>query len=524
MKRSRSNETAFSKTAVIFVLICCLCLASCGKAGTDTESRGGKESSQSTQPLADGGISAQPLEGEDKSEEESSRPAGPTSIEEIIAMDSTPMPDQVIPEGREVVTLGTFGEVLSYRQLYKAVSTFNQVQDKYFVYVEEYSSYNRFLMDIARKQGMDLYSFSPYGSVSKEALVSNGVLEDLTPYFEKSDIISRENMVDSVWRAGSVEDRLYFLIPSFRCRGLLVEKGTTKEGAWSGKDYIELGLKNPGCMLTDGIQTNPANPLIGDLQWYMSAFINWEDLTCSFDSDEFIGLLESLKTLGDYKYEDADEDASPAELIRERVYLTTSVLISLDYGLRSYRDITDAFGDDYEIAGFPSADGSLQYGMIYDEIYCMNAASGNKEGAWAFLEYLLSEDYQQPDPPIYDRHDDSTIATMLNGAFPARKDMLEKGLQANVDYVDDPMRVSYRTNRYDGETEKGGYGGTTKEDKEAIWHIIDNAYRPSFDVGDHTLLIVLQEETDPFFLGQKTAEEVADIIQSRLSLYLAEYE
>ena len=134
------------------------------------------------------------------------------------------------------------------------------------------------------------------------------------------------------------------------------------------------------------------------------------------------------------------------------------------------------------------------------------------------MEYLVSEEFQQPEPPVYD----SDSSSLMNTAFPVRKEMLEKGLQDNVDYAAGPdAKISLHTNRYTGE-KKECYEGTTEEDKQAILHMIDNAYRLGGFDRDYNLLAILIEDTDPFFQGQKTAEEAAEIIQSRVSLYLAE--
>lgn len=469
-------------------MLCCLCLSGCGAKNPENKD------SETT------GSSPEPTQS----------PA-PTHEDYY----SAPMPEQTIPEGRETVTLGIFGKVNVWSPMYKAVNAFNQAQEKYFVKIEAYNNIDRFRMDLARKQGTDLYSV--YMGVNPENLVTQGVFEDLTPYFEKSDAVGRDDIVDAVWRAGSVGDKLYFLIPCFICHGILVEKGHTKEGAWSGKDYIELGKRSPGSMLNQTIQT-PTSQFLSELEEYMLAFVNWEDRTCSFDSDAFIALLEDLKALSSYKYEAVDGQATTAELIHGKTYLSTFVTIQMDSGLHSYREIKDAFGDGYEIAGLPTADGSLKYDLdCFEQIYGMNAASQNKEGAWAFLEYLLSEEYQQPEPPNYIQDYESP----LGGYFPARKDSLEKGLQAYIDYVKDPNeKIFYVTNRYSKE-KKEGFEGFTEEDRQAVLRIIDNSYR-LFSARDSVLLTVLVEETEAFFQGQKSAKDVAKIIQSKITLYLTE--
>lgn len=488
------------KAVIACALVCCLCLSGCG-AGTpdqDTETK-------NSEAVGSGADSAQPTPSHQPTPQ-------PASWEEY---NRAPMPEQYVPEGREIITLGTLFRPTISSIIYKSVNAFNQAQDKYFVRIEIYSSYDKFLIDIARKQGTDLYDL--YKGVSVDDLARKGILENLAPYFDDSDVVGREDVVDAVWRAGSVDDKLYFLIPRFQCSGILVEKGYTKEGAWSGKDYLELGKKYPDSMLSDGIQ-DPSQQILSQLKEYMAAFINWEDRTCSFDGDEFIALLEDLKVLGSYSYEAVDGSATLADLIRGKIYLTDFMALRMDFGISSYQDVRDAFGDSYEIAGVPTADGSLKYGLLYDQMYGMNAASENKEGAWAFLEYLLSEKYQQPNSP----YPISGQSSLLGMMFPARKDSLEQGLQANVDYAADPNEgVTYhRTNRYTNEKIEG-YEGFTEEDKRAVLHIIDNTYRQSFE-GDYILMNILFEEAEPFFQGQKSAKEVVKIIQSRVSLYLIE--
>ena len=491
--RKLMRKIKIMKAVIIYLLVCCLGFSGCG-LNEDMESGNSEAVGSESEPTP-------------------SPPPADMSIEEYLR---APMPNQVIPEGRETVTLGTFGEVTAVSSMYKAVDAFNHAQEKYFVWIEIYYNYDRFLLDIARKQGTDLYSL--YQGVSADTLVKQGILEDLTPYFESSEVVSREDIVDAVWRAGSVDDKLYFLIPCFRSSGILVEKGYTKEGAWSGRDYIDLGMKYPGHMLSDNIQ-DPIAQILSQLKEYMTAFIHWEDRTCSFDGDEFIALLEDLKALSAYSYEAVDEHATMAELVRGKTYLTKIVTVGMDYGMYGYRDIVEAFGDNYEIAGYPTAEGGLKYAMgYYDQIYGMNVAAENKEGAWAFLEYLVSEEYQQPMPPNYI----SGNATLLGSCFPARKDALERGLQANIDYVADPNEMQhYHRNEYTNENTAEGFEGFTEEDKQSILSMINMSYRSAFD-NDHVLLNILTEETEAFFQGQKSAEDVAKVIQNRVSLYLAE--
>lgn len=473
----------FLRTAITCALACVFCFSGCGAGTPDQDTEKEISGADSVQPT----LSPQLLTGKEWEE-----------------YYNAPMPEQVVPEGREVVTLGTLGYVRASSQMYQAVNAFNQAQEKYFISIEIYDDKDRFLIDIVAKKGMDLYDL--YKGVRVEPLIEKGVLEDLTPYFEGSAVAGREDMVDAVCRAGSAEDKLYCLIPCFQCGVILVEKGYTKDGAWSGKDFLDLGKKYPGNRLCEYIQT-PSIIIHSQLREYMGAFIDWEAMTCSFDGDEFIALLEDLKALGGSQYEDVEESATKADLLRGKSYLTELMLLRMDSGMHSYRSIRDAFGSGYEFAGMPTADGSLKYELSYSQIYGINAASKNKEGAWAFLEYLVSEGYQQPG------------GLLPSGYFPARKDLLERELQADVDHVADPD--GERAYNWYTQEKIEVYGGITEEDKQVILRVIDNSYRTTFG-SDPIPNSIISEEAEPFFQGQKSARDVAKIIQNKIALYLAE--
>jgi len=64
------------------------------------------------------------------------------------------------------------------------------------------------------------------------------------------------------------------------------------------------------------------------------------------------------------------------------------------------------------------------------------------------------------------------------------------------------------------------FHSTSTEDGEELRHILDNAVLPSSRGG--VVAEVLWEEAQAFFAGDKTADETAETIQSRVSLYLNE--
>lgn len=65
------------------------------------------------------------------------------------------------------------------------------------------------------------------------------------------------------------------------------------------------------------------------------------------------------------------------------------------------------------------------------------------------------------------------------------------------------------------------YRSFQQEDRDFILKLVENSYREAF-LTDQIPLNLTKEEAEPFFEGQKSAVDVAKIIQSRVSLYLSE--
>lgn len=433
-----------------------------------------------------------------------------TIVEQPTIADNNAMKDS----GKEIITLGTCRRIQSWDQISKSVTAFNQSQNQYTLELKQYDNCSQFALDIARKQGCDLFDLCD-GRIGADIYAVKGVLEDLTPYFESSDVVSREAVLDSVWRAGSIDGKMFFVIPAFRSSGILVEKDYITDGGWTGEEYIALADRYPESMLNKDVQS-PTAQIFTYLNQYVGNYIDWEKRTCSFDGREFVELLEKLKELSTRSYKTPED--SDVESVRNGVYLTYAVTMGNSFQQNEYKDLKDAFFDAYVLAGVPTADGTLRYDMFYQQMYGMNAEAGNKKGAWAFLEYLLSEEYQQTvSPDSVSRQDTSPIAEY----FPARKDVLEKTLQENLEYepeADGPVRGS--ANKYTKEITYE-YRSFQQEDRNFILKLVENSYREAF-LTDQIPLNLIKEEAEPFFEGQKSAADVAKIIQSRVSLYLSE--
>lgn len=63
------------------------------------------------------------------------------------------------------------------------------------------------------------------------------------------------------------------------------------------------------------------------------------------------------------------------------------------------------------------------------------------------------------------------------------------------------------------------YPEVTETDKDFLKYIVENAY---WDTSLDAIYAIISEDTGAYWAGDKTVEETAEIIQSRISLYLEE--
>ena len=110
-------------------------------------------------------------------------------------------------------------------------------------------------------------------------------------------------------------------------------------------------------------------------------------------------------------------------------------------------------------------------------------------------------------------------------AFPSRRDMYDRVFERWMETEtgsneggEERIQGIYAYTDCDG---RWGSEVVTQEDKDAVTRIIDNI-AVSRGTWNEDILVIITEEAAPFFAGQKSAGEVADIIQSRVQMYVNE--
>lgn len=173
------------------------------------------------------------------------------------------------------------------------------------------------------------------------------------------------------------------------------------------------------------------------------------------------------------------------------------------------------FGEKVSFVGYPNSERKGNLIQPTGGCMAMNAKGANKEGAWSFIQTILSDEYQN-----------SLVESHNTWGFPVKKSALDKQFEND-------MTPTYYENGEDGEKveqPKTTWGwddfemeiyAATQEEVDAVKAIIASAERTAGSVNEE-LTNIITEETAPYFKGQKNAQETADIIQSRIQIYVKE--
>jgi len=400
----------------------------------------------------------------------------------------------------------------------RRVIEFNKTNPEYRITIKDYSTYStmddymagytQLNNDIISNQMPDILLVN--SNIDVNNYISKGVLANLSEMIANDEELANVELLPNIVEAFSVDGKLYTLIPSFSIRTLMAK--TSNLGgrtSWTMADFMEFAKSLP-----EG--TTPFNPeMLRDSFIYQvmnflgSDFVDPVTGQCSFDSQEFINILEYTKTLPKELPEDYWTDYDWT--LYETMYRDNKAILMEVY-MSSIRDlkyqIKVQMGEDVTFIGFPTAEGNGSVIQMNSNGFAISERSAFKDGAWQFVRYYLTDEYQKGDE-IYD--------------FPVVKSaFLEKTAEA----MEKPYWTDENGNKveYDDTYYIGGeeiiVDPFTQEEVDEICEFIYTVNK--VNKFDEEIRNIINEEAASFFEGQKSAQEVATIIQSRAQVYIDE--
>lgn len=248
------------------------------------------------------------------------------------------------------------------------------------------------------------------------------------------------------------------------------------------------------------------------LQYNSNSFIDYTTGTCSFDSPEFVRVLEFANSFPkEYNYD--DESSFPA-MIQSGQVLLADVYLSDVQNYQMYRLMME---EEATGIGYPTVDGSAGIYLNSYEMYGIAASSDCVDGAWAFIESTLAK---------------SEDENMHRWNFPSRKDELEEMFadamkpayqydeNGEIMYDEEGNPLQYPKTTWGYDDWEAEIYAATQEEVDEIKDMIALA-KPQSN-GDQTIFTMIMEEAESYFAGQKSAQDVAKVIQSRVEIYVSE--
>lgn len=393
------------------------------------------------------------------------------------------------------------------------ISTFNKTSDKYQIEVTSYldndwSNYDdcikRLNNDLVAGKIPDILLVD--SSLPFSSYVSKGLIADLDPIMEKDESFNRADYLENVFDAFSIGGKLYRVAPSFS----IVTKSAKKsivgdKDSWTMDDFIAVHEANPdSAMQTEMTSAGFVDSMI---VYNIGQYVNYETGECTFNTDSFKKALEYAKTLPtEIDYDTLYQDDS-YWTERESSYRTGKTILRDEY-IYNFRAIKQDeegyFGEPVSMVGVPSDNGGGSMLQINTSLAIM-AKAKNPDGAWEFIKTLLTDEAQEN-----------------VSEFPVKISALNKMAEKAKErpYWDNNGTKEY----YDDQVWIGNQSFTitpnTDADNERMMNFIKSV-NTVYEY-DTDLLKIIDEEVQAYFSGQKSVDEVADIIQNRASTYINE--
>lgn len=360
-------------------------------------------------------------------------------------------------------------------ELYTIVNDFNRTSEEYRVEVIQFGE-DGLTAELLRTQliageGPDIFAF--YDRSSLADLGANS-FEDLLVYLDADAEYGRDTLAPELLGAMCAQDKLDWLPYSFGISTFTAPSAYLSEPGFSFDEAKQAAAK-AGLPLFPGWMTR-------DILWgWMSDFavgqyMDLETGTCSFDSEDYISLLEECA-------------AAAAEFGSDSAALYNSLLqFELLQNLIRVSTISSNYGGDYAYVGAPNetTNGSM---FSPDLCFTISSASEHKDAAWQLVRSCLSEEHQQMNITSF-----PTSACVLDA-------MINDAVKNGVHYYE----YEYELDEADAAKLRGLISET---------QTVQDAYP--------AVLNIMAEDAAQFFAGQITAEQAAVYTQNRVSTWLAE--
>lgn len=372
---------------------------------------------------------------------------------------------EAIAEGKQTLHIAAANGSLELDDL---VKQFNRAHRDCVAVIDYYpeNAYDRLCTEMMAGDGPDVLDLT-----CLSLPLNSSYLVDLYPYIDADPDLDRDMFVPTVISSLELNGQLTSLPAAFVVLTMTARVADVGERT----DWTIEELQNLWEQRTDDIFLMSGwMDRHNFLSWLATLttgdFIDWENSTARYDSEDFIRQLQFCETLSDYM--EYNDEIAEKPCLAEFEDVQNLVRVN---GIRyNYKE-------DFTYIGFP---GDGEYGSFFDVNqlhFAISANSDKKELAWEFIRLALTKKNQEM---ICD-----------SWQLPIRQDVMDARIETVVGNVSDRQRFR---------------------------QLIQKPLR--FTSWNDTIHQIVTEEGEAYFSGQRTVEETAERIQNRVTLFLSEIE
>lgn len=402
------------------------------------------------------------------------------------------------PQEKNIITIATDVET----EISEAVLLFNETHDECQIRIKSYlpEDIDRLNAEMSSGDFPDMFCFGSnffFGrsAFQPEIYEAKGMLADVYSFIDGDQELSRESFLPNVLKAVESDDGALYMIPAAFWIDVVVGDSAVvgEKIGWTFAEMQEVLVANPKVKCAFGPYMTQDYLLGFLLSYNYDVFVDWENGTNRFDTDEFRDVLSFVKS--HYEEIPAAEERSEYDLIQDGEQI-------LMYGKQGRIDSIQKYyqyfaTEDITFVGFPTASGAGN-AFNFDLSFAISSHTEYGELCWEFIRDFLMDDYDKFPFPV----NKVAFQNRLNNVG----EYEEPGASITIGTGDSSFKVTYVE--------------ATEEQIEKIAELVSSLDRAT--TYDSAMFEIVWEEAQTYFAGDKSLEAVSEQISARVSIYMAE--
>lgn len=335
-------------------------------------------------------------------------------------------------------------------------------------------------------------------------LQQKGAFADMYKFMENDDEINTDTLNSHVLQLNEINGELRS-IPTFYI-AYTIGGNPDYVGSktnWTIDDLISHWEKMPDNATIFGGRTKE-HVYYQLLRGNLELFVDYENGTVNFDSDDFRKTLEFCNSFAYGNREKTEHDYNAPNFCYECRLNSFSGIATLDFGSNEPK---------ISFVGYPSSTGSGAYLRSFEECFSISAKSdeNKQKGAWEFIRTFFTEEWQEEYALSYDNRSKGYAS---QNAFCMNN-------QAMENIKNNTVNKKYSPPTFESKGETITVHFPTLEDCNALEEYLNSIDRWEVHSYDDISNIV-EDEIFAYFAGEISIDECIDHIQNRASIWISE--